>query len=362
VLLSEHPPIGYAPVALSGYLHVQSDHRSGVDSVNRYFTIAALAILATGPLAFPVQSAAPQASIKVDKPAAMNGTREVVVGSFVVAFLTERSDSAKAGGGLIGSGFGGKSSARSRLSGLADADFQAATDAAFTDFKQQMSGAGYTVADNAPVIEAMIQAGARTEENGAEKDLILGRNSKADARLFSPSGWAGPLVPREYLGMMSGGGFSGNRSAILVSMKGQEFAKSKGQAVLSVLYIIDFAQADTYGGAFRNVSAVKVKAGLAAIPEASKLVVYAPKGQVGTATLREPIAVGGAFGEFADAQSGGEKALNAAVNVIGILGGIGSNSSKKYIMTADPVAWKGGMSELMSSTNAQFIAAMNGTG
>jgi hypothetical protein len=146
---------------------------------------------------------------------------------------------------------------------------------------------------------------------------------------------------------MGPGGFNGARSAIMMTMKGQEFAKASGQAVVNVFYVVDFAQAETYGGAFRNVSAVNVKAGLATVPEASKLVVFAPKGQIGTATLREPIAVGGAFGEFADTQSGGEKALNTAANVIGFLGGIGTNSSKKYTMTADPAAWRSGLSELI---------------
>lgn len=313
-----------------------------------------------GPLVLPAQSADPKPIIKIDKPAAMNASRQVVVGSFVVAFLTERRDSAKAGGGLMGSGFGGKSSARSTLAGLTDADFQAATDAAYADFERKMQAAGFTVADRAPVLAAVTEGGARAQDNGAEKDLILGRDSKAEARLFAPSGWGGPLITREFLGLMGPGGFNGARSAILMSMKGQEFAKSSGQSVMNVFYVVDFAQAETYGGAFRNVSAVNVKAGLATLPEATKLVVYAPKGQIGTATLREPIAIGGAFGEFSDTQSGGEKALNIAANVIGFLGGIGTNSSKKYTMAADPVAWRGGLSELMGATNAQFISAMNG--
>lgn len=328
--------------------------------MKRYYAIAAIAMATAAPLAGSAHGADQKPVIKIDKPAAMNASRQVVVGSFVVAFLTERRDSAKAGGGLMGSGFGGKSSARSELAGLSDADFQAATDAAYADFERQMTAAGYTVADRAPVLAAVTGAGARAEENGAEKDLILGRNSKAEARLFAPTGWGGPIIAREYLGMIGAGGFGGARSAIFMSMKGQEFAKTSGQAVVNIFYVVDFAQAETYGGAFRNVSAVNVKAGLATVPEATKLIVFAPKGQVGTATLREPIAVGGAFGDFADSRSGGEKALGTAANVIGLLGGIGSNSSKKYRMSADPAAWKGGVAELMSATNAQFVAAMGG--
>jgi len=330
------------------------------NGMKRYLAIAVLAIMVAGPLALPAQGADPKPTIKIDKPAAMNASKQVVVGSFVVAFLIERRDSAKAGGGLLGSGFGGKSSARSTLAGLTDADFQAATDAAYADFERQITAAGYTVADRAQVLAAVTEGGAKAQENGAEKDLILGRDSKAEARLFAPSGWGGPLIAREFLGLMGPGGFNGARSAIMMTMKGQEFAKASGQAVVNVFYVVDFAQAETYGGAFRNVSAVNVKAGLATVPEASKLVVFAPKGQIGTATLREPIAVGGAFGEFADTQSGGEKALNTAANVIGFLGGIGTNSSKKYTMTADPAAWRSGLSELMNATNAQFTAAMNG--
>lgn len=328
--------------------------------MKRYLAIAAIAIVTSGSLAVPAQSADQKAVIKVDKPAAMSASRQLVVGSFVVAFLTERRDSAKAGGGLMGSGFGGKSSARSALAGLTDADFQVATDAAYADFERQLTAAGYTVANRGPVVEAVTKGGARPEDNGAKKDLILGRDSKAEARLFSPTGWGGPLIAREYLGLMAPGGFNGARSAILMSMKGQEFAKQSGHAVVNVFYVVDFAQAETYGGAFRNRSAVTVKAGLAAVPEATKLIVYAPKGQVGTATLREPIAIGGAFGEFVDAKSGGEKALDTAANVIGILGGVGSNKSKKFQMTADPAAWKAGVSELTSITNANFITAMNG--
>lgn len=328
--------------------------------MKRHLAIAAITITVVGHLVLPAQSADTKPVIKVDKPAAMNASRQVVVGSFVVAFLTERRDSAKAGGGLMGSGFGGKSSARSTLTGLSNADFQAATDAAYASFERQMQAAGFNVADRAPVLAAVTDGGARAQENGAEKDLILARNSKAEARLFAPSGWGGPLIAREFLGLMGAGGFNGARSAIFVSMKGQEFAKSSGQAVVNVFYVVDFAQAETYGGSFRNVSAVNVKSGLAIVPDATRLVVYAPKGQIGTATLREPIAVGGAFGEFGDSQSGGEKALNTAANVIGLLGGIGTNSSKKYTMTADPVAWRGGVSELMDMTNAQFIATMNG--
>ena len=39
--------------------------------------------------------------MRIDNAAAMNGVTEVVIGSFIVAFLTDRTDRARAGGGLL---------------------------------------------------------------------------------------------------------------------------------------------------------------------------------------------------------------------------------------------------------------------
>lgn len=289
---------------------------------------------------------------------ALGGVTDVVVGSFIVAFLTDRTDSSNAGGGLLGGGFGGRSTARSALEGVSDADFQRATDACYDDFLRQLGAAGYQVADRAPVEAAFRTAGAQPLENGLERDVILARNSRAKAKVFAPSAIGGLWLAREALGQISAPGFSGNRSAILISMTGAQHARSSRQGIVNVFYIVDFASAETYGGWFRNSSAVNVKAGLALTPEASKVFVYAPNGRVASFSPREPIAVGGDYGEFGDVTTGGHRAAELATNVIGALGGIGTNSTRRYAMTADPARWSAGVGDLSAAANMRMIEAV----
>lgn len=296
--------------------------------------------------------------VRVSNAGSMNGVTQVVIGSFVVAFLTERTDRARAGGGLLGGGFGGNSRARSSLAGIDDAAFQAATEAAYADFLAELAEAGLTVADREPWVQAMTQQRARASENGREQGVILARDSRAVAKIFSPVALGGPMISRENAGYLMGRGMSENQTAVVMSMGSQTYARANGQAVLSAFYVVDFANAETYGGWFRNSSAVSVQAGLALTPEISNLVAFAPDRRIVTASLREPIAVGGDFGTFSDATSGGHRAAEIATNVIGILGGIGSNTSRRYVMDADPARWSEGVGELAAASNARMVQAL----
>lgn len=315
---------------------------------------AGLAALATMGLA----GTASAQSVRVDNAPAMAGVTQVVIGGFTVAFLTDRTDRARAGGGLLGGGFGGRSTARSALEGVSDIDFQQATDAAYADFLSQLGAAGYQIADRAALIEAFTKNRARPLENGLERDVILDRDSRAKARVFAPAEVGGIWLAREVLGQISAPGFSGNQAAVGISMGGTAHARATGQAVINAFYIVDFANAETYGGWFRNSSAVSVKAGLAVMPDVSKLFVYAPNGRVATVTLREPVAVGGDFGEFADATTGGQRAAELAANVIGVLGGIGTNSTRRYAMAADPARWQAGVGEITTRATARSLEAL----
>lgn len=314
----------------------------------------ATGVLATGALA----TAARAQSVRVDNAAAMNGANQVAIGSFIVAFLTDRTDRARAGGGLLGGGFGGRSTARSALEGVSDADFQQATDAAYADFLSQLASAGYQVGDRTALVEAFTKNRARPLDNGLERDVILDRDSRAKAKVFSPVELGGVWLPREVLGHISAPGFSGNQAAVGISMGGTAHARATGQAAINAFYVVDFANAETYGGWFRNSSAVSVKAGLAVMPDVSKVFAYAPNGRVSSVTLREPIAVGGDFGEFVDATTRGQRTAELAANVIGVLGGIGTNSTRRYAMTADPERWRAGVSEVTTAATARALGAL----
>jgi hypothetical protein len=181
--------------------------------------------------------------------------------------------------------------------------------------------------------------------NGEERNLITGRDDKAKARLFSPAALGDPVVLQEWLGMLTGGSFdfSFNMSVANASMAAKAYAKSSGQPVINALLLVDFANADSYGGWFRNSSSVKVKSSLAAFPEVSQLTVFAPGGKAGSVVLKEPVAMGGDYGTFEDTTGGTAKTVETISNVIGFLGGVGTNKSRKYTMTADPQRWREGV-------------------
>ena len=296
--------------------------------------------------------------VRVQNAGALNGVSQAVIGGFVVAFLTDRTDTSRAGGGLFGGGFGGRSTARSALEGVSDADFQAATDAAYADFVRQVADAGYQLADRSAWLQAMTRS--QPDENGREQGLIMARDSRAAARLFSPSALGGPMISRESLGHLMGRGMGQNASAIHMSANSQTFARDTGQAVFNAFYVVDFANAETYGGWFRNSSAVSVQAGLALVPDLSMLVAFAPNRRIVTATLKDPVAVGGDFGTFAETTGGGHRAAEIAANVIGILGGVGTNSSKRFTMQANRERWTAGVGELAASANGLFLRTVRG--
>lgn len=327
----------------------------------RHFLIASASAAALAALPGPVLAAKKARSpVAVKNPAALAGMRQAVIGSFAVGFLTERIDRAKAGGGLMGGGFGGKSTARSYLAGLTDADFRYATEAAYAAFTDRLSALGITLADRQALLAAY---GSKVKPlpNGEERTLITGRDDKAKARLFSPAALGDPVVLVEWLGIMTGGGFdfSFNMSVGYASANAKTYAKSSGMPVINALLLVDFADADSYGGFFTTSSAVKVKSSLAAFPDASQLTVFAPAGKIGSVVLKEPVAMGGDYGTFADTTGGTAKTLETVSNVIGFLGGVGTNKSRKYTMTADPQRWREGVAGVSQEAFAKLTASLS---
>ena len=137
------------------------------------------------------------------------------------------------------------------------------------------------------------------------------------------------------------------------------FARSSGIPVVSTLLVVSFAEAETYGGAFRNSSAVSVDSALALMPERSLLSIYAD-GRTGAVSLNQPIASAGDFGTFADANTTADRVGQGIANVIGIIGGVGTNSSDRMTMAADPVRWRDGVNDIMTQGLTTLVGAMTG--
>lgn len=313
-------------------------------------TAAAIAVAIT--LALPVPAFARQSEpVKATSAGNVKGTQRVTIGQVTIGFLIERKDSAKAGGGLMGSGFGGRSTVRSTLAGYTREDLQQVADAAHDDLVAKLTAAGFQVDDRAQLTAYPAFAAAPAEVGTKEASARTGRDDNAKV-LFVSASQTAPLR------MMVGDIYSTGFGAMGIMMSGTRvmnamtaYAKDSGSRIVNVVYYIDFANSEEYGGWFRNSSAVQVNGGLALMPEQSKLTVVGPNYKSATLTLNEPVAVGGDFFDKNDSMGGAEKTSNALGNAIGLLGGVGTNSSKKFTFTARPGAYSAGAAQAVAEAN-----------
>jgi hypothetical protein len=307
--------------------------------------VAALAILIAAPV-----SAAPKNPVKVTSAKAVQGTQQVVIGQVTIGFLIERKDSAKAG-----RGGGGRSTVRSTLNGYTPADLQAIADAAHSDLEAKLKQAGFEVTDRAALAAHPKFAGTKPQTTPYEMSVITGRDDKAKV-LFVPSSQSAPL--RLFVGDAVVGGFSAMglvMSGNQVTMGASDFAKATGIRVVNAVYYVDFADSEEYGGWFRSSSAVKVNGSLALLPDQSKLTLIAPNYKSATLALADPVAVAGDFFEAENTTTSGQKASQTVANVIGILGGVGTNSNKRMSFTARPGTYVPGAKQATADANSLLV-------
>lgn len=311
-----------------------------------------LAALSAVSLAFApaVAAAKDKDPVKVTSAKTFAGMQQVVIGSFHVAFVHEKTD--KAFSGRVAS-FGGSSIAKSKLAGLTTAEFQAVTDAAHADFTARLTAAGYTVADRSTYVSFPDVASQRYVPSGAEGTVQADKNEKAKALFFAPTAFGSTGIAA---GSITGGTF-GAFGQMGPAMARGKFAYAKKIPVIDVRYVIDYAEAKFRGGAFSFGSSVKLTAQLAVVETLSTVTVTTERG-LGTMTLQQAVAVDGNFGELRDTTTGGQKVEQALGNVIGFLGGIGTQSRKFFTFTAIPDAYRDGAADAASRTNATMVTRM----
>lgn len=311
-------------------------------------------------VAMPVAALAAKAKdpVKVTSAKNVKGTQRVVIGQFTVGFLIERKDSTKAGGGLMGGGFGGRSTVRSTLAGYSQADLQDIADAAHADLAAKLVAAGFEVVDRATLAAHPAYAKAKGEPGNKEMTTRTGRDDNANV-LFVSASQTAPLKLVTGDVVASGFGAMGLIMSGTQVMNGATtYAKETGVNVVNAIYYVDFADSDEYGGWFRSSSAVSVKGSLALLPDQSKLTVVGPNYQSATLALADPVAVGGDFFDKRDSMSGGEKTSNAIGNAIGLLGGVGTNSSKKFTFTARPGTYVPGAKQAVFDANEVLVGRL----
>jgi hypothetical protein len=288
--------------------------------------------------------------VKVMSAKTFAGVRQVVIGNFHVAFVHEKTD--KAFAGRVAS-FGGSSIAKSKLAGLTTAEFQAVTDAAYADFTTKLQAAGYSVTDRATYAAFPDVASQRYVPSGAEGTVQADKNEKAKALFFAPTAFGATGIAA---GSITGGTFGGFGQMGPAMARGK-FTYATKIPVIDVRYVIDYAEAKFRGGAFSFGTSVKLTAQLAVVETLSNVTVTAERG-LGTMTLQQAVAVDGNFGELRDTTTGGQKAEQALGNVIGMLGGIGTQSRKYFTFTAIPDAYRGGAIDAAARTNETMVTRM----
>lgn len=286
--------------------------------------------------------------LNVETKAAFKGKKDVVIGGFHIAFLEEKKASNKAGGGLLGSGFGGKSSANMELSGVDAARFQAITETAYKDFVEKLKASGYNVVDRSTLANHDDFKDVSSEKSPIEEESnLLG------------FGVTQTVVAPKAIGKIYDGGFGfGNPMVGAIG-----YADKTGTPVLFVNYVVDFAnKAGGHGGYWSNTSSLEVGQGISVPPGVGLSLVGGQAGTFSSANgsikLGQPISSTDTFGEVVNTNSEGYVAAEAAINVIGTLGGVGSNQSRTFEVKANPAKYQAVSSKVLGDANSKIINQM----
>lgn len=327
----------------------------------RFIRSAALSVAAFSLVSASVPAlAADEKPFKVTGAEAARGVNHVVIAAFNVGFLTESTDKASknaGAGGLIGA-FGPATRAQSKLEGVTPAMIQAIVDAAYADFVAQLTAKGFTVADSAAMFAGPHFAKVKPVNSPYSASMNLEKNSKGKTNFYKPSQLPSMVILPGDFAATGLGAIGMNMGSISTSMGMVNHAKNTGQAVLDVVYVVDFSEVKR-AGAF-SFKGINVNSGLSIIPQYSKMTVVAPAGKQALLTLNQPVEVDGDFlSSAATGKASGamESVGNVAGGLLGAMGGpaFGFGKTKRVAITAKPGAYEEGAIKAASLANERMV-------
>ena len=300
-----------------------------------------------------------RSDVEVDTGKAFAGAQQVVIGGFKVGFVEHKKMKAKAGGGFLGSGFGGKSLAKVTLTGVDQATRQAIADAAYADFVSGLRAAGYDVVDRDVLLSSEAFSGAKTHATPYETNdssLAVG----ADITYYVPSEFGGKIriFMSDALGTGGALGWSNPSSAA------SKFAHERDGSirVLAVNYLVDFANSESYGGMHTSTSSVSVYQGLSVKPSSGVGIIGGHGGTFSTAIgalrLGQAKYSTETFGEVVDVTSSASKTTETVVNVASALLGGGTNISRRYEVQADAGRFAALSGSVLVEANTALVEQM----
>jgi len=292
------------------------------------------------------------AEVTVTQPKTLkNQSDKVIIGSFKVGFITEGKVKAVAKGGMFsGSIHQGKATARVNLVGMTDELMKKIANDAYQQMVQELQTAGYTVlaADELtgqPEYAALQAAG----ETGPQKEIPVNLLGGGKVDYVAPDG-------------MNVIYFVGEKKvAFLSSMDtynlAADLSEATGANVLSVNYIVNFANAETHGG-FKMTAGVKVGQGLSLVSGSSIGFYKGKKAFAGALALGQPVYSEKEFATIEKVTSKVEKAVGTAVNMASALLGGGTSQSEEYNFNVVPEQFTAGAVEITTKTNHKLVAKL----
>ena len=292
---------------------------------------------------------------KVQREGPFKGVQRVSIASFKVSFVHGKIEASHAGGGLTHRG--GNAAAGLKLTGVSEAVMQELTDAAYTDFVQRLTQAGYHVIDRAELKAQPDFAKVKSETSPQRKSASL-FGDKTEIATFAPSSH-GDMYWFESESEKSGGfGFANATTAAMA-----QYGKT-GIKVLSVNYVIDFAGGSGYGGRFARRARVEVGQALTLAPDGGVTILGGEgrsiSGHSSWIRFGQPLHADEPFGNMVQTTSNTAKGVETALNVLGAFAGYGTSTRTRrdFEVQADPKRYQDLSGKLLTQANDKLITRM----
>ncbi|MDP5052508.1 MAG: hypothetical protein NWP69_01850 [Congregibacter sp.] len=330
--------------------------------------------VAAGLLAFPT-AVLGEVSLKTSNKKSLAGIKQVRLGSVGLAFLTERRRQITVGGGFRSKGAASQATVRTDLTGLGDADFQAAADAAYATIEQALTAAGIEVLDNSELITAIAATGD-VQANAKSYSFPEGNKQNSEAIIYGASVFGGFIPLPQWVPMAAGLAGIGSTGQLMAANRIEALfakqAQDDGVPVLAIFIGVspvrieadfgsDWRMPDAFGnGGLTSTGSLSTETGLSSHPLLTKLELFPVKGRKGQVTMKDEIGIQGGFGSLEDTTDGVTKTAEGIGNVLSVFGGSGRQSSTtRYTLIADAGLYSKGVGVLAGDVASALAGALS---
>lgn len=320
--------------------------------------------------------AAAQNTLRTSNAPSLASGKRVMLGNVALACLTDRKRQILVGGGFRSLGAASSNVVQTTMTGLTEADFQAAADAAYLAAVTSLTAQGFEVVDNTALV-ALLKSKNLVKPNGAEYSFAEGNRQSSKAALVGASAYGG-FVPMPNW-TPTGGGLAGLAmmgnvtAAIEVDALLKQHASEAGVSILGLLIGVspvrieasfgsEWRVPDAFGrGGQVKTGTLNTETGLSSHPLLTRMAVYPASGAAaGEVAMDNEIGVQGGIGSLADTSSDVVKGVQALGNVLSMLGGSGrSDNNTNYTLTADPTAYVAGTQALSEDVVKALVAGLS---